>query len=208
MASEVGICNSALQLIKNTKYISSLTQGGKEADACEDTYPELRDFILEHHDWNFARRRVVLSRLGDTYAPAFGFTYAYSLPSDLLSMRGLFANSRGTGDVEFSREGAQINTDAEDLYLLYTARVADPNLMSASFRQALAKLLSSRLASALNNNVSLSQALYNQYLDEDLPSAQGVDSIQQRPQQRPESSWVSVRESAQDTRHLNGGWSS
>ena len=54
MASEVGICNAALQLIKNSKQITSLEQGTKEANACEIIYDEMRDAGREDLNWNFA----------------------------------------------------------------------------------------------------------------------------------------------------------
>ena len=41
MASEVSICNIALQLIKHSKSITSLTSGTKEANACEAVYDEI-----------------------------------------------------------------------------------------------------------------------------------------------------------------------
>lgn len=80
MASIVGVCNAALQLIKNSKQITSLEQGTKEANACEIIFDEMRDATLEVHNWNFATKRVKLAQLTDT--PEFEWDYAYQLPSD------------------------------------------------------------------------------------------------------------------------------
>ena len=63
MASEVGICNASLQLVKHSKTITSLSQGTKEANACEVIYEELRDALIEMHAWNFAVKRVKLAQL-------------------------------------------------------------------------------------------------------------------------------------------------
>ena len=68
MASEVQICNIALQLIKHSKQITSLTSGTKEANACEIVYGEMRDLCLDMHHWNFATRRVKLAQLAEDSA--------------------------------------------------------------------------------------------------------------------------------------------
>ena len=82
MASEVLICNAALQLIKHSKVITALNQGTKEANACELVYEELRDTLLSMHNWNFAEGRVKLAQLSD--APTFGYKYAYAFRPDVV----------------------------------------------------------------------------------------------------------------------------
>ena len=58
---------------------------------------------------------------------------------------------------------------------------------------ALSKLLASRLAVALAQSMSLSEKLYEQFLDKDLPTAKSVDSLQDYADDLPESSWVTAR---------------
>ena len=70
MASEVGICNSALVKIGEPT-ITALDQGGKAASTCNELYEKLRDELLRRHQWNFAVARAKLARLSET--PAFGF---------------------------------------------------------------------------------------------------------------------------------------
>lgn len=191
MASEAGICNIALQLIKHSKTITSLEQGTKEANACEVVFTELRDTILETSNWNWATQRVKLAQL--TTTPAFGWDYSYQLPGDFLRVVSAHNNSSGFDRVPFKIEKGTLSSDASDLYLRYVARVTDPNLMPATFRSAFAKLLASRLSVALSGNAKLSVILHDQYINEDLPTAKSVDSIQDFADQLPESEWVSVR---------------
>lgn len=193
MASEASICNAALQLIKNNKRISDLEEGTKEANACEEIYEDLRDFVLENHTWNFAQKRKQLARLGSEYTPAFGWDYGYEIPSDFLRLTALYDNRDERGAVPYSKESGQINSNASELFLLYTARITDPNLMPPSFRNALSKLIASRLAVALANDKQRSQVLYEQFIDQDLPAAESADSMQNYPTSRPESSWNTVR---------------
>ena len=47
-------------------------------------YQDLRDWLLASHPWRFAIKRVVLAQ--DVEAPVSGFAYAYTLPSDFLSL--------------------------------------------------------------------------------------------------------------------------
>lgn len=191
MADIATICNAALQLVKNSKSITSLEQGTKEANACAVIYGELRDALLEMHNWKFASKRVKLGQ--NATAPTFGWTYAYERPNDFIRVVTVHRGSAGTDSVPYSIEGTAIYSDAADLYLHYVYRVTDPNAMSATFRTALSKLLASRLAVALVQSPTLSEKMYEQFLTQDLPTAKSVDSIQNYTDQFPESDWVSVR---------------
>lgn len=191
MADVATICNAALQLVKNSKVITSLEQGTKEANACAVCFEELRDALLEMSNWKFATTRVKLAQLSTT--PEFGWQYAYEKPADFIRVVTLHQGSAGTDSVPYSLEGTAIVADAADLYLKYIRRVTDPNEMSPTFRTALSKLLASRLAVVLAQSPSLSDKLYEQFLSQDLPTAKSVDSIQNYVDQFPESDWVSVR---------------
>jgi hypothetical protein len=191
MASETSICNAALQLIKNSRQIADRTEGSKEANACDVIFDELRDAMLEMHTWTFAKKRVQLARISD--APAFGWDYAYELPSDCLRLMAVFDNGDARGSVAYVLEDGALLTDATSVYIIYIRRLTDPNQMSAAFRIALSKLLASRLAVTLTASPSLSSEMYKQYLDQDLPAAKSADSMQTGPKTLPESDWVSSR---------------
>lgn len=192
MASEVGIANAALQLIKSSKQITSITQGTKEANAVEVIYEELRDACLEMHVWNFATKRVKLAQLTDT--PTFGWDYSYQLPADNLRIISVHPSTSVHSSVPYRIEGQTLSADAENIYLKYIARITDPNQMTATFRLALSKLLASRLAVTLAQSTSLSKEMYEQFVGEDMPTAKGADSVQEYVQMLPESHWVGVRD--------------
>jgi hypothetical protein len=191
MASEVGIANAALQLIKNSKTISSFSEGTKEANAVDIIYDEVRDIMLDMHTWNFAVVRKKLGRLDTT--PAFEWDYEYGLPSDFIRVVSVHNNSDARDRLPYKVEGGKILTDAQDVYLRYIARIGDPNEMPPTFRAALSKLLASRLAVTLAQSTSLSKEMYAQFIDEDLPTAKSVDAVQDYPDQLPESEWVTTR---------------
>lgn len=196
MASEVNICNQALQMIKHTKQIQSLSQGTKEANACEVIYDEFRDQLLEMHQWNFATKRLKLPRL-DT-DPVFEYDYAYQMPSDWIRLIQVYQNSQGRGRVVYKIEGDTIVSDQTDLWVRYVARISDPNKMRPLFRRALAKLLASNLAVALASSASLAKEKLSEFENVDLPAAKSADSIQDFEMGLPESSWVGVRHGNRD----------
>jgi hypothetical protein len=191
MADEVGICNAALQLIKHSKVITSLEQGTKEANACEVIFTEMRDALLEMHNWNFASERVKLGQLSTT--PAFGWTYEYQLPADFIRVVKVSDNVDERGKTPYKLEKGKVRADAEDIYLRYVTREEDPNLMPATFRLALSKLLASRLAVSLSQSASLSKEMYEQFVGDDLPTAKSTDALQDDAEELPESDWVTAR---------------
>lgn len=193
MASEVSICNIALQLIKHSKQITSLTSGTKEANAAELVYDEMRDLLLDMHHWNFATRRVQLGQLSADSAPAFAWDHAYQLPADFIRVMSVHEHDTGDDMVAYKIEGDQILADADEIYLRYVGRVEDPNKMPPTFRRALSKLVAAQLATALSSSVSLSKELFAQFHDQDLPFAKSTDAIQNFADQLPESSFISAR---------------
>jgi hypothetical protein len=194
MATIAGILNTALQQMKVSKRVTGLEQtNSKEASAFDEVYEDKRDELLEMHKWNFASKRVQLARM--TEAPAFGWVYQYQLPNDFIRIIRAFDNSDERGGIDDAHviEEGVLRTDATSVYLRYVYRVTDPNLMTPTFRSAFAKLLASQVAVSLTNDASLRQRLYDEFIQESLPTAKSVDSLQDRPEQIPESDWVTSR---------------
>jgi hypothetical protein len=102
MASEVTICNRALQSIGTRTQISALTEASVEARNCNLIYADTRDEVLAMAHWNFAKKTEYLSLLkqapgtpgGASSAtqwsslyPAPPWLYEYAVPSDCIGMR-------------------------------------------------------------------------------------------------------------------------
>jgi hypothetical protein len=193
VASETGIVNVGLRLI-GQQPITSLTDGSPSANAANDIYEELRDDILRSHPWNFATKRVKLAR--STTAPAFGFDYAYPLPSDWLRTMSVHNNDAGAGTIVFQEEqiGATgaIVTSADEVYLRYVARVTDPNLMSADFRRVLEYGLARDLAVPLASSNTL-RAENSKEFTRAMSRARSADGMGGFPQRRPIGSWTNQR---------------
>lgn len=190
MASEVSICNSALINI-GAGTITSLTQGVKNANACNEQYFKLRDQLFRQHTWNFSLKRVKLGQLSAT--PVSEFDFQYALPSDWLRTVEVHDNDAALGRVEYRIEGQNILSNATNIYLRYVSRITDPNVMPADFREVLAWRLSMALAIKIagsNTRFKLAQEEFRAQLRQ----AKSVDAQEDFPVQTPAGSWLDSRQ--------------
>ena len=143
-ASQVSICNGARARI-GAPPILSLSEDTKRARACNIAWQPSLDGLLAEHAWPFALTRASLARLADP--PAFGFSYAFQLPPDFISIPD-------EQEASYQIEGTQYLTDAESVRLRYVRRVDDPNLFPPSFVELLAIKLASELALTVTRKAS------------------------------------------------------
>jgi hypothetical protein len=189
MASEVGICNSALVKIGASRIIA-LDEGSKNANLCGELYPKLRDDLLRSHSWNFATVRVKLAQL--TTAPAFGFAHEYQLPSDWVRTVSVHDNDAGDGAVEYRIEGRKLRSSADEIYLRYVRIVTDVNEMPADFREVLALMLARDIAVPIAQSNALRENMAETFRDA-LARAKSADALEDYPEALPLGSWVAVR---------------
>lgn len=192
MASETDIANVALRLVGGTR-ITSLTQGTPNANAVQDLYDHTRDRLLEY-PWNFATKRVQLAE--SATAPAFGYDNAFTLPSDWMFTISVHDNDEGVGTVDYREEqvGNQVvlSTDVESVYIVYTYKEIDTNIMTPAFRQALASALARDLAITIANSNTLEEQLGKRAI-KDLARAKSLDAMGSFPEPRPRGSWANSR---------------
>jgi len=189
MPSVVGICNSALRKIGATT-ITSLEQGTKNANYCNDRYAELRDSLLEMSQWNFAVKRKKLAQLDET--PVVKFDYAYSLPPDYIRAISVHDSNEGIGIVDHKIENGKVLSSANEVWMTYVSLVTDPNLMSPLFREALAFLIAVEAATAIAQSRTMAEQLYRQFRDI-LRRARSSDSLADLPDRMPAGSWRTQR---------------
>ncbi|WP_337430837.1 hypothetical protein [Bilophila sp.] len=137
------IINTALMRV-SAQGINLAFQDTPAAQVAEAAYDRSLEFCLSLYPWPFALRYAVLARSADV--PAFGYRYAYPLPSDC--MRVLDVRRHGdAGEVptrayrhpgpRYSIVGQEIYTDADSLALRYVSN--DRNMaVSETFADALA----------------------------------------------------------------------
>jgi len=195
MATEAGICNSALSKLGNNRIVS-LTEGTPAANLCIEQYGKLRDHLLRAHDWNFAASRVKLAQLSSV--PAFGYQFQYALPADWMRTISVHAeDSRNHPITDYATEstdaeGRVLRADHAEVYLRYVRKLTDPNVMDPAFREALAWRLAMELAVPLAKSGSLRDRMERGFEDS-LAVAKSVDGQDDPPQVLPSGGWITAR---------------
>jgi hypothetical protein len=162
------ICNQALGMVGVTTFIEGLADDSIEARACSRYYASRRDLLLEHFPWPFAEKTATLVQIAG-FTPV-RYAFAYGLPTDCLKVRELWSGIVRPRVDEKLTYGFQNYLDAKVLItnesapkLVYTARIENPRLFSASFGDALAAALALRLAQALPSRLDYVESARRQY---------------------------------------------
>ena len=186
MASEVSICNIAIQKVGGTR-ITSLTQANsREAFSCNNCYAEMRDLELRAHVWNFSRKRVILAP--DSVAPLFDFGYAFTLPTDCL--RPIIPTRL---NIDWQIESNKILTnDGTSINLVYIAQITDPNAMDELFRELLACRIAAQICEEITQSGSKLQNIAQQYKDAKA-EARKINAIEQGIPTQSVAPWDAIR---------------
>jgi len=169
MASVVEICNGSLNQLGATT-ILSLTEDSKNARLCNQRYSQVRDAVFRSHPWNCLQKRVELA--ADTTAPAWGFSFAYTLPADCLRLLRILDY-----DSNYKVEGRKILSNTSSMKILYIGRITDPNEYDESLRETLSAALGADIAFAVTSNNQTASNMYNLFQDK-LKDARFIDSTE------------------------------
>lgn len=155
--SATDIVNLALDVIK-TENINDvmIPDGNKIAVVANRWYDDLRQDALEGFPWNFATKLSSIP-LSDT-SPDFGFTDAYVLPNDYLSLNYIEKWNIPLSRWNYVIQVGEILIDngaAESLDVGYTFDQQVVTKFSPSFKQFLAHIMAEKIVYKLTGNVSL-----------------------------------------------------
>ena len=198
MASEVSICNRALQLL-GADTIIALTDDTSRARTMATAYQAVRDAELERRKWRFAIKRVQLAALST--APVFGYAYQYQVPNDylrlipggdLVSVADLSDYRTGSSAL-YVVEGDKILTDlGAPLSIRYLARIEDSATFSPSFSEALSARLADDCCERITQSDSkrqLAMAAYSRAVKE----AVRANAIEAAPESQADGEWIMAR---------------
>jgi hypothetical protein len=164
MASKVAIYNMALSRLGTRARVADPDEESVEAENLSVWFDAARDATLRAHDWNFARRYLVLAENGGVTPPSV-WAYAYSWPNDCLRFRGILPDMRPPVrfEVASALDGGSnrvkvIFSNAAQAEGWYTARIEDTELWDAGFTAAMAAVLAAHVALPITQNESLSKA--------------------------------------------------
>jgi hypothetical protein len=194
MADKVEIANLALQEM-GAEPITSLSDDQKTARVINLRFDSLRDSFLRMHSWNFAKARARLSRLEDS--PAFGFRFAYALPSDWL--RTLHVTTDASTKPEhqvtephYQIEGKQLLADHDEVFMMYLRRVTNTEEWDELALDAFVLFLASRTARAITQNLDLAQSLADDFRIK-LGEARFYDATDEPAQRLESDEWLVSR---------------
>ena len=197
MPSVVDICNEAMDLL-GAATITSLTKNSKEARLCNRRFDTVRDAVLRSHPWNTAVTRAEIAR--DSTAPAFGFTYQYTMPTDPYCLRVLsFWNSNVDNEIAaydsqvmYKIEGRKILSNEGTCKITYIGRVTDTEQFDPMLSNTIAHRLAAETAYAITGSTTVTQqmqALYEQRLRE----ARSMDGMEGYPDKIIADDFVNIR---------------
>lgn len=193
MPSNIDVINVALRRV-GTARINSLTDDSPEAAQAGDLYDNVVDQLLRQHAWNFATKREKLARVSEV--PSFEFDYAYAVPADWIRTVSVHPDDRGVGHLQYREEWQDnqrvILASCEDLYLRYIARITDPNLWPADFRDAVSFIMARDMAISIASSNTLLNNL-DALARRKVAAARSADAMGSSPERRPRGSWVTRR---------------
>lgn len=199
VTDEVGIFNLALNAVGTRSNVVLPTEKSREAEVCRLWFGPVRDQVLRAAAWPSCKawKRLALLKERDDQVqwsevdPNPEYTYAYSVPSDMLAPRYLAGFQRFSLET-FTGNKLAINTNVAQAVLCYTKRQEVISLWDVSLQMAIAYGLAAYIAMPLTGKAQRAQNALNQanQLIMDARSAAANDSVEQLS---TVPDWIAVR---------------
>lgn len=147
------------------------TSSNDNARTYNRLYPLMVEAVLAEHFWNFATARKTLEATQDT--PLYGFSHAFSLPSDMVRL----ISTNLEDYIDFKVERSFLYTNKDTVNITYVSRevAEDPTTWDILFLEALVAKIAFEMVLATTQNEQLKNDLYVEY-QEKLKRARNVDS--------------------------------
>lgn len=193
LLSTTDIANMALDYLDEAPLVSFDSDTGAVARQLRRNFWPVARACMRRHPWNFAVARASLS--ANATAPAFGWSYAYQIPTDCLRVLPITADGTEDGTpTPHKIEGQNILTNqAAPLYIRYIAAISNTGLFDNSFCEYLAATLAHRAAHFITGKQSYAQ-LMGQIAQGMLNEAQMIDALEGTPEDAIGDSWDRARQ--------------
>jgi len=178
--------------------ITALTEDSKEARLSNRRFETVRDQVLRAHPWNAVIERKELAQ--DSAAPAFGFSYQYTLPTNPYCLRVLsFWNGNVDNEIAaydsqnmFKVEGRKVLTDETTCRIVYIARITDTEQYDSLLSSTIAHKLASEVAYAITGSNSIAQQMFQLYQAR-LSEARSMDAAEGMPDKIISDTFINSR---------------
>tara|TARA_R110000824_G_scaffold38373_5_gene117280 strand:- start:274 stop:906 length:633 start_codon:yes stop_codon:yes gene_type:complete len=192
--TKIEISNNALSTIGERAITDFYpTESTERARVVTRRYAEIRDSLLRSHPWNFSTKRVALS--ATVTAPAFGFDYAYPLPSDYLRVLG--TDDEGyEWQIEAHTDGSAILvTNRSNIpKIKYIYKNDTPSTYDSLFTQAFVYRLGADLSQHLTGRPEIAKLLMGTFIGL-LAEARSTNASEGTPQKIEADLWLAARQS-------------
>lgn len=190
--------NRALAMVGASRLTSPL-DNSKEARACNEQFPLVRDAELRAHVWSFAMKRATLA--SNAVAPTFGYNYAYTLPVDCVRVWWIgdtylgfsMTDYRVSPDQPYQIEGrAILSNDIGPLHVRYVATTENPTAFDACFAEAVACRLAMAIVTVLTESTVKKADLREEYKLA-IIAAITANAVEKPPVPTPDDTWIMAR---------------
>lgn len=195
---KLGVFNKCLVEFLGERAISSLSESVKSRRVLYSIWDgDLVNYALSAGMWDFASRAIKIDET-PSVAPAFGWLYAFEIPSDFVSLVELSDNEDFSGSyTEYDIDAKYIYSDQSYLYLKYISDDGDYggdlSLWTPAFTDYVACLMANRAASPMLLSKSDRDRLEIKLTKMALPFAKNKNA-QNRPNRRIErGTWSNAR---------------
>lgn len=198
MPSQNSIANHALDLLGEAS-IGDISDTTERAERLLAAWDDTRDAALRRHWWKFAIERASLA--ADASAPTWGFARQYQIEGDVVRVIQVdqYFNLADTSDFvsedtsPFRIEGDKILTDlTAPLKVRWIVNSRGVGFWDALFARVMACDLADRLSIRMTGSET-TKARIKQERKDALQEAVRVNSIEQPPARRADSSWLASR---------------
>lgn len=163
MATKLEIWNKALQLLGETK-LTSTSEAVPQKAELEIAWATCVLDVFAAGYWNFA---TVTMSLLDSGSPIIGYSYRFTIPSDLLRIIQVSGTARFLSEADYRIEGGYIYGQVSTLRIRYISSTlsADGSVSSwpITFVEALAARLAAELSYARNTSRERADAMWAFY---------------------------------------------
>lgn len=158
LQTKIGIWNIALDVLREQP-LASISDNTPEAKWLTRNYDQQRDYLLERVLWKFALDRASVA--ADATAPAFGWSYRYLMPTDMVKLvpPTKYGEWMGT-PISYELESGWLLTNViGPLNIRYVKRITSEGLFTNSFCEILALRLARRMAHWMTGKQGMMQII-------------------------------------------------
>jgi hypothetical protein len=199
MAEKLKVYNAALLHLGERK-LASLTESRKPRRVLDDAWDDARYYCLEQGIWNFGIRSVQLAA-DSSVTPAFGYTAAFSKPSDWVRTAMVADNEKFEPQLQrFIDEGAYWWADCTALFVRYVSKGTSYGLDLGRWTQSYADYVAAELAWRSCKAIT-GEKPENTALPKIRSQAKSIalanDAMNEPPGRMPTGTWVGSRAAGQ-----------